>query len=199
MRCVMRLSVNHHALGVGACTALGGLNVLALGTAMLDGLPVPTFDSEGMQNTCKLINGCTWKYGSPMLKESNDDQLAPFTVVKREAAGGGESGCGWIGPCKHFRGSAQMSNSDAPLSLLLFNLTQGDDNSNYLHGHTFFLEESILNELGSSVTHNGKLMYRLHPKTKLNDAARKVDQYIRSNDIRATEIKVKTQSFHPNF
>ena len=45
------------------------------------------------------------------------------------------------------------SNSDA--SLLLFNFIQ-DDTVNYLHGHTFFLGESILNELGSSVSHNGK-------------------------------------------
>ena len=89
------------------------------------------------------------------------------------------------------------SNSDAPL--LLFNFIKGDDNSNYLHGHTFFLGESILNELGSSVTHNGKRMYRLHPKTKLKDAARKLDQYIRNNGIRATEIKVKNQTFHPIF
>ena len=89
------------------------------------------------------------------------------------------------------------SNSDAPL--LNFNFIKGDDNSNYLHGHTFFLEDSILNELGSSVTHNGKRMYRLHPKTKLKDAARKLDQYIRNNGIRATEIKVKNQTFHPIF
>ena len=89
------------------------------------------------------------------------------------------------------------SNSDAPL--LLFNFIKGDDNSNYLHGHTFFLGESILNELGSSVTHNSKRMYRLHPKTKLKDAARKLDQYIRNNGIRATEIKVKNQTFHPIF
>ena len=89
------------------------------------------------------------------------------------------------------------SNSDAPL--LLFNFIKGDDNSNYLHGHTFFLGESILNELGSSVTHNGKRMYRLHPKTKLKDAARKLDQHIRNNGIRATEIKVKNQTFHPIF
>ena len=89
------------------------------------------------------------------------------------------------------------SNSDAPL--LLFNFIKGDDNSNYLHGHTFFLGESILNELGSSVIHNGKRMYRLHPKTKLKDAARKLDQYIRNNGIRATEIKVKNQTFHPIF
>jgi len=93
------------------------------------------------------------------------------------------------------------SNSDAPL--LLFNFIKGDDNSNYLHGHTFFLGESIHNELGyiSSVTHNGKRMYiyRLHPKTKLKDAARKLDQYIRNNGIRATEIKVKNQTFHPIF
>ena len=89
------------------------------------------------------------------------------------------------------------SNSDAPL--LLFNFIKGDDNSNYLHGHTFFLGESILDELGSSVTHNGKRMYRLHPKTKLKDAARKLDQYIRNNGIRATEIKVKNQTFHPIF
>jgi hypothetical protein len=89
------------------------------------------------------------------------------------------------------------SNSDAPL--LLFNFIKGDDNSNYLHGHTFFLGESILNELGSSVTNNGKRMYRLHPKTKLKDAARKLDQYIRNNGIRATEIKVKNQTFHPIF
>ena len=89
------------------------------------------------------------------------------------------------------------SNSDAPL--LLFNFIKGDDNSNYLHGHTFFLGDSILNELGSSVTHNGKRMYRLHPKTKLKDAARKLDQYIRNNGIRATEIKVKNQTFHPIF
>ena len=89
------------------------------------------------------------------------------------------------------------SNSDAPL--LLFNFIKGDDNSNYLHGHTFFLGESILNELGSSVSHNGKRMYRLHPKTKLKDAARKLDQHIRNNGIRATEIKVKNQTFHPIF
>ena len=50
------------------------------------------------------------------------------------------------------------SNSDAPL--LLFNLIKGDDNSNYLHGHTFILGESILDKFGSSVTHNGKRMYR---------------------------------------
>jgi hypothetical protein len=63
------------------------------------------------------------------------------------------------------------SNSDAPL--LLFNFIKGDDNSNYLHGHTFILGESILD---------------VHPKTKLKDAARKLDQYIRNNGIRATEI-----------
>ena len=89
------------------------------------------------------------------------------------------------------------SNSDAPL--LLFNFIKGDDNSNYLHGHTFFLGESILNELGSSVSYKGKRMYRLHPKTKLKDAARKLDQHIRNTGIRATEIKVKNQTFHPIF
>ena len=31
------------------------------------------------------------------------------------------------------------------------------------------------------------------------DAARKLDQYIRNNGIRATEIRVKNQTFHPIF
>ena len=63
----------------------------------------------------------------------------------------------------------------------------------------FFLGETNLAELGSSVIHNGKQMYRLHPKTKLKDSARKFDQYIRNNGIRATEIKVKNETFHPIF
>ena len=87
------------------------------------------------------------------------------------------------------------SNGDAPL---LFNYFQ-DDNSDYLHRHTFFLGESILNELGSSVSHNDKQMYRLQPKIKLKDAARKLDQYIWNNGIRATEIKMKNQTFRPIF
>ena len=72
----------------------GGLKVLALGDAMLDGLLVPTFDLEMMQNTCKLVNECTWGDGSSMFKELNDSELAPFTVVKREAEG--EGGREWL-------------------------------------------------------------------------------------------------------
>ena len=81
----------------------GGLKVLALGDAMLDGLLVPMIDLEEMQNTCKLVNECTWNDGSPMFKELNDGELAPFTVVKREAEGEGGRVVA-IGPCRHFRG-----------------------------------------------------------------------------------------------
>jgi len=72
----------------------GGLKVLALGDAMLDGLLVPMIDLEEMQNTCKLVNECTWNDGSPMFKELNDGELAPFTVVKRAAEGAG--GVEWL-------------------------------------------------------------------------------------------------------
>ena len=72
----------------------GGLGVLALDDATLDGLLVPAFDLEEMHNTCKLVNGCTWGDGSPMFEELGNGELAPFTVVKRRA-GGGESGCDW--------------------------------------------------------------------------------------------------------
>lgn len=89
------------------------------------------------------------------------------------------------------------SNSDAPL--LMFNFTRESDNSNYLHGHTFFLDEFIMDELGSSVSYNGKRMYRLHPGIKLKHGARKLHQYLHNKGIKATEIKVKGQTFKPVF
>ena len=89
------------------------------------------------------------------------------------------------------------SNSDAPL--LMFNFTRESDNSNYLHGHTFFLDEFIMDELGSSVSYNGKRMYRLHPGIKLKHGARKLHRYLHNKGIKATEIKVKGQTFKPVF
>ena len=80
--------------GCGCMSNRGGLKVLALGDAMLDGLLVPMIDLEEMQNTCKLVNECTWNDGSPMFKELNDGELAPFTVVKRAAEGAG--GVEWL-------------------------------------------------------------------------------------------------------
>ena len=80
--------------GCGCMSNRGGLGVLALDDATLDGLLVPEFDLEEMHNTCKLVNGCTWGDGSPMFEELGNGELAPFTVVKRGAVGGGgESGC----------------------------------------------------------------------------------------------------------
>ena len=80
--------------GCGCMSNRGGLKVLALGDAMLDGLLVPMIDLEEMQNTCKLVNECTWGDGSSMFKELNDGELAPFTVVKRAAEGAG--GVEWL-------------------------------------------------------------------------------------------------------
>ena len=82
-------AVRDACVGQSSCANRVGLKVLALGDAMFDGLLVPTFDLEMMQNTCKLVNECTWGDGSSMFKELNDGELAPFTVVKREVEGEG--------------------------------------------------------------------------------------------------------------
>ena len=81
--------------GCGCMSNRGMLKILALDDAMLDELLVPTFDLGGMQNTCKLVNGCTWKDGSSMFEKLDDGGLAPFTVVKRGIEGGEMSGCVW--------------------------------------------------------------------------------------------------------
>jgi hypothetical protein len=90
-----------------------------------------------------------------------------------------------------------QSNNDAPL--LTFNFIRGSDNANYLHGHTFYLDDFIIDELGSAATYNGRRMYRLHPGIKLKHGARKLHQYLCNKGIKATEIKVKNQTFHPIF
>ena len=90
-----------------------------------------------------------------------------------------------------------QSNNDAPL--LTLNFTRGSDNSNYLHGHTFYLDDFIMDELGSSVSYSGKRMYRLHPGIKLKHGASKFHQYLRNKGIKATEIKVKGPTLNPVF
>ena len=94
--------------GCGCMSNRGELKVLALDDAIFDGLLVPTFDLEEMQNTCKLVNGCTWKDGSPMFEKLNDGELAPFTVAEREAEGGREREWLRLDRAGISEGSAQM-------------------------------------------------------------------------------------------
>ena len=72
-------------------------------------------------------------------------------------------------------------------------------NTDFKSAYTFYLDECILDELGSSVTYNGKRMYRLHPGTKLKHGARRLHQYRDNKGIKATEIKVKGQTYSPIF
>ena len=89
------------------------------------------------------------------------------------------------------------SNVDIPL--ISFNFNRGDGDANYLHGHTFFVDDCVLDELGVAVWQNAKRMYRLHPGIKLKHGARRLHRYFYDQGIQATEIKVKGQNFSPIF
>jgi hypothetical protein len=74
----------------------------------------------------------------------------------------------------------------------------GDNQLNFLHGHTFFLDTMMLDQIGlRSKTKDGRCAIRIHNEMKLKCAARLLHQGITNMGIKNFDMKVKGKTYKP--
>ena len=86
-------------------------------------------------------------------------------------------------------------------SVITFNFFReghGDTQLNFLHGHTFFLDTMMLDQIGlRSKTKDGRWAIRIHNGMKLKCAARLLHQGITNMGIKNFDMKVKGKTYKP--
>ena len=97
-----------------------------------------------------------------------------------------------------FNYSFEMGCEPSVITFNFFREGHGDTQLNFLHGHTFFLDTMMLDQIGlRSKTKDGRWAIRIHNGMKLKCAARLLHQGITNMGIKNFDMKVKGKTYKP--
>ena len=92
----------------------------------------------------------------------------------------------------------EMGCEPSMITFDFFREDHGDTQLNFLHGHTFFLDTMMLDQIGlRSKTKDGRWAIRIHNGMKLKCAARLLHQGITNMGLKNFDMKVKGKTYKP--